>query len=162
MTNYSNSYYSSTIAYMDGERPISKWTKKDIFEVIKKCKLKCSIEQLNKLSLLILRRKFLKWKRTCFINGRTVDFYIVDTQAISNVTDNDIAMWLNSTKEAHIKPVEEVWECSFIEWIGPHYALTAKRVKEVGVIRGIWFYRSNGTKKKITSNGFEMLVRKEG
>ena len=43
---------NAVTAYEDGEKPLSKWTKADIFEVIneQEVELKCSIEKLKEWS----------------------------------------------------------------------------------------------------------------
>ena len=55
--------------------------------------------------------------------------------------------------------VEEKWECTFLEWSGTRKHPTAKAITEIGIVKGNWFYRFNGTKKSIYANGFE-FVRK--
>lgn len=37
----------------------------------------------------------------------------------------------------------------------------AKEIVEEGIVKGDWFYRKNGTKKKTTANGFEFIKKLE-
>lgn len=153
---YNNPY----IAYMDGEKPISKWLKDDILAEIRKCSLRCSYDELAKLPLTELKKRFLKWKSAKYVNSRKVDFFVLDSDKVSKVTDSDLALFRASMSVSKTEPKEETWKCSFLEWYGNQMTgLTCVKRVEVGTIKGIWFYRANGTKKKVTSKGFEMLEK---
>lgn len=45
----------------------------------------------------------------------------------------------------------------FLEWSGTRKHPVAKEIVEEGIVKGDWFYRKNGTKKKTTANGFEFI-----
>lgn len=60
-----------------------------------------------------------------------------------------------------VEPSEERWECKFLEWSGTRNHPKATEITEVGTIRGGWFYRDNGEKKKVSANGFRKLKRIE-
>ena len=48
---------NAVAAYEDGEKPLSKWTKANIFDTIKdtEIELKCSIEKLRRLPIKVLK-----------------------------------------------------------------------------------------------------------
>lgn len=49
----------------------------------------------------------------------------------------------------------------FLEWSGTRKHPVAKEIVEEGIVKGDWFYRKNGTKKKTTANGFEFIKKLE-
>lgn len=59
------------------------------------------------------------------------------------------------------KPSEERWECAFLEWSGTRKHPVATEVIEEGIIKGNWFYRKDGSKKKTTANGFRFIKKLE-
>lgn len=125
-------------AYSNGEKPLSKWTKADIFDTIEeqKIKLKCSIDKLRKLPVKILKDiclTYSSWHHTSNHYNKT-DFYSLDADRI-----------------------EKKWECAFLEWSGSRKHPVATEVIEEGTIKGDWFYRKDGSKKKTTANGFRFI-----
>lgn len=148
------------VSYCDGEKPISKWTKEDLLKEFRTYNLRCSYEILSKFPLSELKRRFLKWKSSKYVGCRKVDFFVIDKEKVCKVSDAELAIYRASMSMPKPEPKKEVWKCSFYEWYGTQYSgLTCVKKTEVGTICGIWFYRENGTKKKITSKGFEMLER---
>ena len=57
------------------------------------------------------------------------------------------------------EPAEERWKCAFLEWSGSRKHPKATEIIEEGIIKGDWFYRANGSKKKVTANGFRKIER---
>lgn len=157
---------NAVAAYEDGEKPLSKWTKADIFEAIneQEVELKCSIEKLKKLPVKVLKAICLiysSWHHTSNHYNRT-DFYSLDVNCIENLTDDKIDRLFADYKEekkTEDKPSEEKWECAFLEWSGSRKHPVATEVIEEGIIKGNWFYRKDGFKKKTTANGFRCLKR---
>lgn len=151
-------------AYSNGEKPLSKWTKADIFDTIEeqKIKLKCSIDKLRKLPVKILKDiclTYSSWHHTSNHYNKT-DFYSLDADRIENLTDDKIEELLSdykADKKAESKPLEEKWECAFLEWSGSRKHPVATEVIEEGTIKGDWFYRKDGSKKKTTANGFRFI-----
>lgn len=108
-------------AYSNGEKPLSKWTKADIFDTIEEqeIELKCSMEKFKKLPVKVLKEvclRYSSWHHTSNHYNQT-DFYSLDISRIENLTE--------------------------------------------GIVKGDWFYRKNGTKKKTTANGFEFIKKLE-
>lgn len=153
-------------AYYNGEKPLSKWTKSDILEAIEEqeVELTCSIEKLKKLPVKLLKEVCLtysSWHHTSNHYNKT-DFYSLDMESIAGLTDDKIEELLanyKTDKKTESKPSEEVWECAFLEWSGSRKHPVATEVVEEGVVKGDWFYRKNGTKKKTTANGFKFIKK---
>lgn len=151
-------------AYSNGEKPLSKWTKADIFDTIEeqKIKLKCSIDKLRKLPVKILKDiclTYSSWHHTSNHYNKT-DFYSLDADRIENLTDDKIEELLSdykADKKVESKPLEERWECAFLEWSGTRKHPVATEVIEEGSVKGDWFYRKDGSKKKTTANGFRFI-----
>lgn len=151
-------------AYSNGEKPLSKWTKADIFDTINdtEVELKCSIEKLKKLPIKVLKEVCLtysSWHHTSNHYNKT-DFYSLDVERIENLTDDKIEELLldyKAGKKTKSNPSEDKWECAFLEWSGSRKHPVATEVIEEGVVKGNWFYRKDGSKKKTTANGFRFI-----
>ena len=157
---------NAVAAYEDGEKPLSKWRKVDIFDAIEEeeIELKCSIEMLRKLPVKVLKEVCLtysSWHHTSNRFNRT-GFYSLDISNIENLTDEKIEELLveyKAEKKAEHKPLEEKWKCAFLEWSGSRKHPKATEVIEEGIVKGDWFYRKDGSKKKTTANGFRFIER---
>jgi hypothetical protein len=155
---------NAVAAYEDGEKPLSKWTKTDIFDAIneQEVELKCSIEKLKKLPAKVLKEICLiysSWHHTSNHYNKT-DFYSLDIDRIENLTDDKIEELLSdykADKKVESKPSEEKWKCAFLEWSGSRKHPKATEVIEEGTVKGNWFYRKDGSKKKTTANGFRFI-----
>lgn len=93
-------------------------------------------------------------------------FYDLDVDRIEELTDEKINAILSEEKaakkaEKKTEEQEERWLCSFLEWSGTKKHPKAKEFTEEGTIKGNWFIRKNGTKKKTTSNGFKFIKKLE-
>lgn len=157
---------NAVAAYEKGEKPLSKWTKTDILEGIEKAirkeelTLNCSMEKLKKLNVKLLKEiclTYSSWHHTSNHYNKT-EFYSLDYDEIEELTDEKIENILSEYKsEKPIEAVEERWQCAFLEWSGTRKHPKATEVIEEGVIKGDWFYRADGSKKKTTANGFRFL-----
>lgn len=151
-------------AYENGEKPLSKWRKSDILKAIEESEmeLKCSIEKLRKLPVKILKEVCLcysSWHHTSNHYNET-DFYSLDEEKIENLTDakiDELLIEYKANKNEEVKPTEEKWKCAFLEWGGTRKHPTATEIIEEGIIKGNWFYRKDGSKKKTTANGFRFI-----
>lgn len=81
-------------AYSNGEKPLSKWTKADIFDTIEEqeIELKCSMEKFKKLPVKVLKEvclRYSSWHHTSNHYNQT-DFYSLDISRIENLTDEKI------------------------------------------------------------------------
>ena len=157
---------NAVAAYEDGEKPLSKWTKTDIFDAMseQEIELKCSMENLRKLPAKILKEVCLtrsSWHHTSSHYNKT-DFYSLDINYIEKLTNEKIETLLTeyiANKRTEDKPSEEKWRCAFLEWSGSKKHPVATEVIEEGIVKGNWFYRKNGTKKKTTANGFKFIEK---
>ena len=159
---------NAVAAYESGEKPLSKWTKTDILEGIKKeireeeLTLNCSMEKLKKLNAKVLKKICLyrsSWHHTSNHYNRT-DFYSLDINSIAELTDEKIDRIIESHKEEKPEePTEERWQCAFLEWSGTRNHPKATEVIEEGIVKGDWFHRADGTKKKTTANGFRFIKK---
>lgn len=165
---------NAVAAYRDGEKPLSKWTKKEILNRIanqieqEELELHCSLALLKKLSLKALKENCLccsSWHHTSNYFNET-NFYDVDIDRIEELTDEKINAILLEEKANRktgnkAEEKEEKWLCSFLEWSGTKKHPKAKEFVEEGTIKGNWFIRKNGTKKKTTANGFKFIKKLE-
>lgn len=156
-------------AYRDGEKSLSKWRKSDILEAIEDTgiPLKCSVEKLKKLPVKLLKEVCLwqsSWHHTSSYYNET-DFYYIDEDRIRDITDKEIdklmAEYKADKKIVQSKATEVKWKCAFLEWSGSRKHPKATEVIEVGIVKGDWFYRENGSKKKTTANGFRFIEKME-
>ncbi|MEG2212194.1 MAG: hypothetical protein RRX88_06910 [Raoultibacter sp.] len=160
-------------AYQDGEMPKSKWTKAALLEgIYSTCEeiisdgesKSFSFEVLSKAPVAVLRSLCLcnsSWHHTSKFYLIT-DFYNIDRDALTKLTDGDIAdaiaIYKREKSEAKSAKAEvEVWKCQFLVWSGSRNHPKATEVIEIGEIKGNWFYRSDGTKKSLMANGFKKL-----
>ena len=167
--NYSMSN-NAVNAYNNGEKPLSKWTKTEIIEQINNLVrndeliLVCNLNKLSKLPATLMKSVCLmktSWHHTSNRFNKT-DFYSLDVEHLENLTDEEIDIAvknfneLKKFKESQ-KDIQEKWECAFLEWSGSRKHPKATEVTEIGVIKGNWFYRTDGTKKSINATGFTKL-----
>lgn len=159
---------NAVAAYESGEKPLSKWTKADILEALEnviqeeELTLNFDVGKLKKAPIKALKSLCLSctsWHHTSNHFNRT-DFYSIDANKIESLTDEKIAEAVSACKESKkTVPTEQKWKCAFLEWSGTRKHPTATEVIEIGVIKGDWFIRSDGTKKKTTANGFRLIER---
>lgn len=157
---------NAVAAYESGEKPLSKWTKTNILEEIGKTireeelTLNFSMEKLKKLNVKVLKQICLyrsSWHHTSNHYNKT-DFYSIDIDSLIELTDEKINRIIENCKEDKSEePTEERWQCAFLEWSGTRNHPKATEVIEEGIVKGDWFYRADGSKKKTTANGFRFL-----
>lgn len=158
-------------AYYNGEKPLSKWTKAAILSELEEMDLdlKFSITYLKKFPVKFLKDICLcesSWHHTSSYFNKT-NFYSVAVgrlEDISNAEELDelfLQYKNDEIKQEQLQPEQEIWECEFLEWSGTRKHPNATKIVEVGVVKGEWFYRKNGTKKKTSANGFRFIKRME-
>ena len=104
--------------------------------------------------------RYSSWHHTSNRFNKT-DFYSLDVDYIENLTDEKIEELIIKYKTED-KPLEEKWKCAFLEWSGSRKHPKATEVIEEGTIKGDWFYRKDGSKKKTSANGFRFIEKIEG
>lgn len=156
-------------AYENGEKPLSKWKKADILKEIEKQEvdLKCSMVKLKKLPVGTLKAICLRvssWHHTSNHYNKT-DFYSLDIayieEALTEERVDKLLLQAKQPQKAEDEPQEEKWKCAFLEWSGTRAHPKATEIIEIGIVKGNWFYRADGSKKKTTANGFEFLEKIE-
>lgn len=148
--NYSMSN-NAVAAYQTGEKPKSKWTKKEIIEELRDQSedLKVDIKALEKLPVSTLREIALvqsSWHHTSSHFNRT-DFYMVDA---SRIEEEDLKIEKKEITEKRVR-------AHYLEWSGTRNHPKATDHEEWGTIKGNWFYTDRGTKKSIKARGFNIL-----
>lgn len=159
-------------AYESGEKPRSKWTKAAILNAIEAeilngtLSLQCNIEKLKQAPLSFLRTKVLQyasWHHTSkYFNG--TDFYSLDIDYLASLTDKRINEDVEKCRkeQSQVKnnrTVPERWLCSFLVWGGTRNHPSSKRYVEEGIIIGDFFHRADGSRKKVSANGFQCIKR---
>ena len=152
-------------AYEDGEKPLSKWRKKDIIEGIQDLSIDFNIELLKKVKVKMLKDKMLyrsSWHHTSSYCNET-NFYSLDIRYIENLTNEDIEkMILEDVKEDKQEETKRrLANFEYLEWGGSrrHPRATEHILKNVYVEeKGCFYhvYNEKGEfilKKKINSNG---------
>lgn len=153
-------------AYQDGEKPKSKWTKKNIInQLLKHHQQKpfhFDFELIYQMPIVLLRELALKessWHHTSKFYNQT-SFYRVDPDEMYEFDQEGLVSWIHDyAEDKRIDEQEEKWECSFIEWTGKGNYKKPTVYTEIGTIKGNWFYRKDGSKKSITANGFQMIKK---
>ena len=159
---------NAVAAYESGEKPLSKWTKTDIIEAIENAvreeelTLNCSMSILRKAPVKVLKSACLhktSWHHTSSRYNKT-DFYSIDLYSVAELTDERIKDLIeNANDGAKEESAEERWKCAFLEWSGTRKHPKSTEVIEEGIIKGDWFYRADGSKKKTTANGFKFIEK---
>lgn len=165
MAGYHNFSMSNNAleAYSNGERPLSKWTKEKMIQEIQyqEMEIEFDINLLKKLPLSELKDRLLiktSWHHTSSHYNKT-DFYSLNLDAISELTNEKlkkISEEVKKTKAAEPEK-EERWICSFLEWSGSRKHPKATEITEEGIIKGNWFIRKDGSKKKTSATGFRFI-----
>lgn len=159
---------NAVAAYESGEKPLSKWTKADVIEAIEdaireeELTLICSMQKLKKIPVKILKSVCLyrsSWHHTSNYYNKTI-FYSLDVNRIADLTDEQIDRIIENYKEEKpTEPTEQRWKCAFLEWSGTRKHPKATEVIEEGIVKGDWFIRADGSKKKTSANGFRFIEK---
>lgn len=158
---------NAVLAYENGEKPLSKWTKTGIIAAIKKeleeenLTLDFDVDKLKKIPIKKLKDVCLShssWHHTSSYYNQT-EFYFVDVDRIIKLTEKEINSIIEASSKKEEKISKEIWKCAFLEWSGSRKHPKATEIIEEGIVKGDWFYRKNGTKKKITANGFRFIEK---
>lgn len=120
------------------------------------------MEKLKKLQVKVLKEICLyksSWHHISNHYNKT-DFYSLDIDQIEELTDEKINNMVAEYKtEKQLEPTEERWKCAFLEWSGTRKYPKATEIIEIGIIKGNWFIRTDGSKKKTTANGFKFIEK---
>ena len=169
MTNMNSGYTGYSMsnraveAYDSGARPISKWTKTDMMDeiesIINELNVDWTMKDMKALKVKALRNLVLSydsWHHTSSYCNNT-DFYRIDPERIEGITLADIEDAKAKQNAKKEEPKEKRVRAEFLVWSGTRKHPKAERREAEGVIRGNWFYLSNGSRKSINAKGFEIL-----
>ena len=173
MYNKNSGYYGFKMsnraaeAYENGEKPLSKWTKKAIIEQIEEYieenGIICPIETLKKTTSPVLKKLLLKrtsWHHTSYYANAT-DFYSVNYDVLEDLTQEEIEAAAVVSKKAAVKLNRYRGNIDYLEWTGSrkHPKAIRHSLKNVNIEEKGSFYivSDDGGKvllrKKISSNG---------
>ena len=153
---------NAVMAYEDGEKPKSKWTKREIIEEIKRqledkeTELNVSLSDIEKMPVEALRELALyesSWHHTSSYYNET-SFYSVDA---SEITESDLENWSPRKKTE----TEYRVKAKYVRWSGTMKHPKGTDVEEWGTIKGNWFYSDSGVKKSVNGNWFWIIESEE-
>lgn len=140
--NYSMSN-NAVIAYQNGEKPLSKWTKADIINSLPE-RLK---DPAKRLTVGEARSFFLRvssWHHTSSMYNRTYFYQIRDTGSISA---EDIEKIVASRKPQADKPKAIKALVKYGEWVGTRKHPKLIEKESYAIIIGNWAYLPEGKKR---------------
>ncbi len=150
---------NARIAYSDGEKPKSKWTKAAILATI--AEQGGDADRFRCLPVKVLRDVFLvetcEHHTSCWYNS--TKFYEVEYDS-----DRDYEAGIKAVEKAgNAQSMVKKVRAKFLEWTGTRNYPKAHEYERDGEIRGNWFYycESDGGreyKKSITARGFEVVA----
>lgn len=90
--------------------------------------------------------------------------YSLDIDYLASLTDKRINEDVEKCRkeQSQVKnnrTVPERWLCSFLVWGGTRNHPSSKRYVEEGIIIGDFFHRADGSRKKVSANGFQRIKR---
>lgn len=182
---YKNSMSNNAIeAYKHGEKPFSKWTKKEILEELGKRRnldlndskyLPMSQEifsELSKCSEVVVKQVALEYTSYHHTGKlyRKTNFYSIDYDGLRNLDSMDIAIAKQQIetkryyKDLEKDEVEEkeraLWKVQYPEYSKKGTRRICKEIIDTGYIEGIWFVSdTTGCKKRITANSFVKIKK---
>lgn len=134
-------------AYRNGEKPFSKWTKKEIVSL-------SGDERMAGYPLSVLRQYFLyqsSWHHTSRYANRT-DFFSISEDAIRNI-DIDELDRINELdrKQRQASAMEKPKKAiiSYGEWIGTRSHPRLAMREECAIVIGRWAYLESGKRKDL-------------
>ena len=182
---FKNSMSNNAVeAYKHGEKPFSKWTKKEILEELEKRRkldladskyLPMSQEifsELSKCSEAVVKEvslTYTSYHHTGNLYKKT-DFYSIAYDELGYLEEKDIIKAKKEIrdrkreKELEKKQVGEAkktrWKVSYPEYTKKGRKRICTYVIDTGYIEGIWFVSdSTGCKKRVTASSFEKIKR---
>lgn len=153
---------NAVAAYEDGEKPLSKWTKRDIIaeletlvsEGVVSNETLAIAKQMPVASLKHRALRCVGWYHTS-IHYNETDFYSIDDEL--ELTERDLVDAKLMAKVRKEKPAARRATCKYLVWSGSRRHPRATEVTEDGTITGNWFTSDSGVRKSIYGNGFEIL-----
>lgn len=144
-------------AYQEGAKPLSKWTKKDIIDLVKEVRPEL-VEKLSKVRKEELAKVCLiqtSWHHTGSFYNQT-DFYEFDSDRVLELEVSEIEKLLEAKPAAKkVSDLEDVY-FEWVEWEGTKRFSKKVQKSGYGVKKGNWIYTldiyDTITKKKADGN----------
>ena len=151
-------------AYDTGEKPYSKWTKRNIISFISNNFGNEWKEKYEKFSLDTLKSVLLcqsRWHHTSKYFNETTFYYIPEYMNEEDL-DEGIIRCKRLEKSRKEQPKEEMKEervkAIYLQWSGTRNHPKAIKHEAIGTIKGNWFYPDHESfKKSIKATGFIIL-----
>jgi hypothetical protein len=169
MASYAGMSENAVKSYAEGNKPKSRWNKKDLIIAIdnaikeNKIQLKVDYDSLIKLPLEALKEAVLGyagWHHTGRKYNET-DFWGVNDYRIGLLTDADIVELKKKyalKREQKKNEVSEKWLCEYRVHTYIDYKPRSVPVQSTGIIKGNWFRSDkDGTKHSIKASGFKKI-----
>lgn len=162
--NYSMSN-NAVLAYENGEKPLSKWTKTAIIEALAEQEAPAEfIAAVKKQPAAAVKTVLLycsSWHHTSKEYNRT-NFYSVeyiDAENAAEYLSLIEAKALEAKTDAKTKSEEQPIRvlASYVVWEGTRRHPKAREVEAEGTIIGNWFTADDGTRKKVDGNYFKVI-----
>lgn len=147
---------NAVLAYDNGEKPYSKWTKADIMEVIAEYMTEEFYNSAKRLTVSELRSLFLRWSswhHTSSMYNRT-DFYICYPDAVF-LEDIDAVIAQRKPKADKPKAVKAL--VRYGEWEGTRKHPKLVEREAYAIIIGNWAYLAEG-KKRTDGKHFRIIT----
>lgn len=162
--NYSMSN-NAVLAYENGEKPLSKWTKAAIIEALEEGEAPAEfIEAVKKQPAAAVKTVLLycsSWHHTSKEYNRT-NFYSVEDIDSDNADEylqmieaQAIEAKQSTKTKAEEQPIRVL--VSYVVWEGTRRHPKAREVEAEGTIIGNWFTGDDGTRKKVDGNYFKII-----
>ena len=140
-------------AYRNGEKPLSRWTKKEIVSL-------SGDERMAGYPLSVLRKYFLyqsSWHHTSRYANKT-DFFAISEDAIRNIDINELDRLAEEDRKqrqasATEKPKKAI--ISYGEWEGTRSHPRLVMREEYAIVIGRWAYLESGKRKDLTGRHVE-------
>ena len=150
-------------AYNHGEKPYTKWTKKDILEALADNEIsEEDLKKLSKYSAKTLRAYFLEmssWHHTSSYANAT-DFYMVNVDepidyGAIDITDKEIKKERKDQKNSN--KIHKKAKIRYGIWKGTRMYPVLDEVESYAVIVGNWAILPDGKKKSIKGKHFRVI-----
>ncbi|MBQ0124856.1 MAG: hypothetical protein KBS59_00850, partial [Clostridiales bacterium] len=159
---------NARLAYENGEKPLSKWTKKEIIDAVAEINPKAA-ELIKGFNVKTLQNYLLynsSWHHTSSMYNKT-NFYAIDENLVEDLTQEDVKNWTPAKETKDEKTYRG--DFSYIEWTGPKTRRKANNISlaDVNITEKGSFYIVTDdegnvlARKKIGSNGTIATDREE-
>lgn len=140
-------------AYRNGEKPLSRWTKKEIVSL-------SGDERMARYPLSVLRKYFLcqsSWHHTSRYANRT-DFFAISEDAIRNIDIDELDRLVEEDRKQRQAAVVENPKKAIIsygEWEGTRSHPRLVMREEYAIVIGRWVYLASGKRKDLSGRHVE-------